>query len=136
VNSRWVFPMVGVAALLAGSALWLASRAPDPPRGGRGSEELYAATFWTRRRQSRAIPGKIVVLNFWATWCALPREMPAAPRPRRWEGQASVRGPVGEKPTSGDSAASFSSPIPCGPAAAGGGSFRRLEIAWACCPIR
>jgi thiol-disulfide isomerase/thioredoxin len=107
VNSKWVFPLVGLAALLAGSALWLASRAPGPsstPPVGIAPAALYAATFLDAAGKPQSLgqfEGKLVVLNFWATWCAPCREeMPAFTRVQaRWEGR-NVRfvGLSGEEP--------------------------------------
>jgi thiol-disulfide isomerase/thioredoxin len=90
---RWLFAAIALLALLAGVSLWLANE--PPPRMPTASPAnidpaaLYAATF--RDRAGRTQPlgrfqGKVLVLNFWATWCAPCREeMPAFARLRsRW----------------------------------------------------
>ena len=90
---RLVFAAVGCVALLAGTALWLATapaprlRAPDI-----SSSALFAAGFHDLQGASRSLgefQGKVLVLNFWATWCAPCREeMPAFSRLQAaWSGR-------------------------------------------------
>jgi thiol-disulfide isomerase/thioredoxin len=91
LSTRWFFAGVGLLAALAGISLWLANE-PSGPRAGTpqlAPAALYAATF--RDAQGMGHPlglyqGKILVLNFWATWCAPCRdEMPAFSRLQaRW----------------------------------------------------
>lgn len=93
MTSRWIFAAVGLLALLAGIALWLGEdRSPRTGAPDLAPGVLYAATFAdpTGAVQSLAkFQGKILVLNFWATWCAPCREeMPAFSRLQsRWQGR-------------------------------------------------
>jgi thiol-disulfide isomerase/thioredoxin len=93
VSAKWVFTAVGVLALLAGTASWLGSRATgSAPPASISPAALFAASFSDGASRPQALgqfQGKVVVLNFWATWCAPCREeMPAFSRiQERWAGR-------------------------------------------------
>ena len=99
-NAR-LFAAVGVAAMLAGALVWHFGRplrtapaadSPAPPVVAIAPAAFFAATFTDPSGAPRALgqfEGKILVLNFWATWCEPCRaEMPAFSRlHERWAGR-------------------------------------------------
>ena len=95
MSERWRYAAIAVAALVAGSTFWWLDRRGstamlDAPSIAPAA--LYSATF----RDAAQLPqplgrfqGQVLVLNFWATWCAPCREeMPAFDRvSERWAGR-------------------------------------------------
>jgi len=92
----WVpFAGVGVLAALAGTSLWLASIPAPPPQPKAEAVEaapaaVMAAKFTDLDGNSRVLgqlSGKVIVVNFWATWCTpCLEEMPGFARLQaRWE---------------------------------------------------
>jgi thiol-disulfide isomerase/thioredoxin len=92
LSTRLLFALIAAAALAAGTALWWANRPPAGPATAPPSiapTALYAASFVDEAGNRQALgqfAGKVLVINFWATWCAPCREeMPAFIRMQeRW----------------------------------------------------
>jgi thiol-disulfide isomerase/thioredoxin len=104
---RWIFALVGALAALAGGALWYAMRPPAPASEAVAMAvapaALLAAAFTDlegRKRSLGEFQGRVVVLNFWATWCAPCREeMPGFDRLQaQWEGRVQFVGVSAEEP--------------------------------------
>ncbi|HUL95499.1 MAG TPA: TlpA disulfide reductase family protein [Usitatibacter sp.] len=100
-RNGWVFAAVGLAAALAGTGAWLASRPDARPDITPGA--FLAASFTDLQGHPRSLgqfQGRTLVVNFWATWCAPCREeIPALGRVQsRWGDKVQLVGLSAEEP--------------------------------------
>jgi thiol-disulfide isomerase/thioredoxin len=95
VTQKSFFALIGALALAAGTIAWLLSRpagigAEAPATPAIAAAAFYSTSFMDAEGRPQALgqfQGRLLVLNFWATWCGPCREeMPAFTRVHaRWK---------------------------------------------------
>ena len=94
MTQKSFFALIGALALAAGTILWLLTRPPGraeaPAIPQIAAAAFYATNFIDPEGRPQALgqfQGRLLVLNFWATWCGPCREeMPAFTRVQaRWK---------------------------------------------------
>lgn len=133
MSSRWLFVAVGVLAMVAGSASWLAHRERPGIAPARVAPQAVLATslhdIAGRPHKLGDYAGKVLVLNFWAPWCAPCRaEMPAFSRVQaRLGARAQILGLTSDDP---ERVARFAEDVPVSyPLLLGGPEVDALAVA-------
>jgi cytochrome c biogenesis protein CcmG, thiol:disulfide interchange protein DsbE len=64
-------PMRNFRSAIAGAAVWaLAGNALAAPKVGQSAPDFTVTTFGGRTVKLADLKGDVIILNFWATWCA------------------------------------------------------------------
>ena len=80
----WALVWIGVLALLAVVALGLRDAQAQPIGRGEPAPDFSLLTFNGEQITLDSLQGKVIVLNFWASWCK-PCEQEAADLQTAWE---------------------------------------------------
>lgn len=92
MSFRWLLPWAAIIALLTLVAFGLRNAQSAPVARGEPAPDFSLTTFDGQTFALADLQGKIVVLNFWASWCK-PCEQEAADLQTAWE-MYSPRGDV------------------------------------------